>query len=122
VDTSGSIGAKELGIFAEEANAVLASYDCSVTVLYHDTEVQKVQTWRSSDGPLVLDAIGGGGTSHVCVFDWIAQAGEQPACVICLTDLETEFPTAIPAVPVLWAVTGGRVSEAPFGQVVPLLS
>jgi len=122
VDTSGSIGARELGIFAEEANAVLASYDCSVTVLYHDTEVQKVQIWRSSDGPLVLDAIGGGGTSHVCVFDWIAQAGDRPACVICLTDLETEFPSVIPDLPVLWAVTGGQLSAAPFGRVIPLLS
>jgi len=122
VDTSGSIGARMLGIFAEEANAVLASYDCSVTVLYHDTDVQKVQTWRSSDGPLILDAVGGGGTSHVCVFDWIAQASDRPACVICLTDLETEFPSVLPDVPVLWAVTGGQLSAAPFGRVIPLLS
>jgi len=120
VDTSGSIGPEMLGIFAEEANAVLASYDCSVTVLYHDTEIQKVQTWRSSDGPLVLDAVGGGGTSHVGVFDWIAQAGTSPTCVICLTDLYTEFPTTIPDMPVLWAVVGNDQPDAPFGQIVPL--
>ena len=63
-----------------EANAVLAAYDCAVTVLYHDTEVQKVQTWQSADGPLVLDPVGGGGTSHACVFDWIDRAGStRPA-------------------------------------------
>src|SRR5204863_1853871 len=36
VDTSGSIGDELLGVFAAEANAVLAAFDCSVTVLYHD--------------------------------------------------------------------------------------
>jgi predicted metal-dependent peptidase len=121
VDTSGSIGERMLGLFASEANAVLAAYDCSVTVLYHDSEVQKVQGWNSSDGPLLLDPVGGGGTSHVCVFDWIDRSGLIAACVICLTDLETEFPNVDPNLPVLWAVAGSA-SKAPFGQVVHLSS
>jgi predicted metal-dependent peptidase len=120
VDTSGSIDEKTLGLFAAEANAVLAAYDCSVTVLYHDTDVQKVQSWQSAEGPLVLEPVGGGGTSHACVFDWIDQAGITPACVICLTDLDTEFPAGIPAVSVLWAVAGPTPSDPPFGRVVSL--
>jgi predicted metal-dependent peptidase len=120
VDTSGSIGDEVLGVFAAEANAVLAAYECTVTVLYHDTEVQWVQTWHSADGPLVLDPVGGGGTSHACVFDWLDQSGLAPTCVVCLTDLETEFPTAPPAVPVLWAVPGGPPARPPFGRVVAL--
>ena len=120
VDTSGSIGERTLGLFAAEANAVLAAYDCAVTVLYHDTEVQKVQAWRSADGPLVLDPVGGGGTSHVCVFDWLDKSGLAPACVVCLTDLDTEFPVAPPTVPVLWAVPGKAPANPPFGQVVSL--
>jgi predicted metal-dependent peptidase len=122
VDTSGSIGEKLLGAFAAEANAVLAAYACAVTVLYHDTEVQKVQTWHSADGPLVLDPAGGGGTSHACVFEWLDRAGLAPACVVCLTDLETEFPPAPPAVPVLWAVAGRAPAPPPFGRVVSLSS
>jgi predicted metal-dependent peptidase len=120
VDTSGSIDEKLLGMFAAEANAVLGAYDCSVTVLYHDTEVQKVQTWQSADGPLVLDPVGGGGTSHACVFDWLIHSGASPACVICLTDLQTEFPANRPAVPVLWAVPGANPIDPPFGRVVAL--
>jgi predicted metal-dependent peptidase len=120
VDTSGSINEKLLGVFAAEADAVLAAYDCAVTVLYHDTEVQKVQSWQSRDGPLVLDPVGGGGTSHACVFDWIERAGVSPACVVCLTDLETEFPPVAPAVPVLWAVPGVAPGDPPFGRVVSL--
>jgi predicted metal-dependent peptidase len=120
VDTSGSISEAALGAFAAEANAVLAAYDCAVTVLYHDTEVQKVQTWASADGPLVLDPVGGGGTSHGCVFDWLIASGVEPACVICLTDLETEFPPRHPAAPVLWAVVGTPSTAPPFGRVVAL--
>jgi predicted metal-dependent peptidase len=120
VDTSGSIDEKLLGLFASEANAVLSAYDCSVTVLYHDTEVQKVETWQSADGPLVLEPVGGGGTSHACVFDWTEHAGLSPACVVCLTDLETEFPPVPPTVPVLWAVAGPVRTDPPFGRVVSL--
>ena len=91
-------------------------------MLYRDTEVQKVQTWQSSDGSLVLDPVGGGGTSHVCVFDWIERSGLNPACVVCLTDLETEFPLTVPAMPVLWAVAGKTPTLPPFGGVVSLYS
>jgi predicted metal-dependent peptidase len=120
IDTSGSIDERLLGLFASETNAVLNSFDCAVTVLYHDTEVQKIQSWRSSDGPLVLEPVGGGGTSHTCVFDWLINSGMDPACIICLTDLDTEFPCHIPATPVLWAVAGLATSAPPFGQVVAL--
>ncbi len=120
VDTSGSVGTQELGLFATEVNAVLEAYDCTVTVLFHDTAVQKIQTWQSCDGPLSLDPVGGGGTSHLCVFDWLASSGVEPACLICLTDLETSFPSDPPLVPVLWAVVGDTRTEPPFGSHVAI--
>ena len=118
VDTSGSVGPRELGAFAAEAEALLAAYDCSVTVLYHDARVQGVATWTPADGPLVLTPVGGGGTSHRCVFDWLARSALDPACVVCLTDLETCFPDAPPFAPVLWAVAGDCTVTPPFGRVV----
>jgi predicted metal-dependent peptidase len=120
VDTSGSIDDQTLGLFASETNGVLAAFECTLTILYHDSRVQAVQKWRSSEGPLVLQPIGGGGTSHACVFEWIDQSGLEPACVICLTDLETEFPATVPSMPVLWAVAGAAGAHPPFGQVVAL--
>lgn len=118
VDTSGSVGPKELGVFAAEANAVLEAFDCTVTVIYHDTDVQAVREWRSSDGPLSLEPVGGGGTSHRCVFEWLAASGLDPACVVCLTDLDTRFPSDPPLVPVLWAVVGSCRTVPPFGTRV----
>lgn len=119
VDTSGSVGPAELAAFACEVNGVLGAFDCTATVLFHDTEIQNEQHWRSSDGPLVLEPAGGGGTSHVCVFEKIAEAAITPSCVICLTDLYTDFP-ADPGLPVLWAVVGGNVAMPPFGRVVQI--
>ncbi len=75
IDTSGSINSKELGAFAAEAGALLAAYECLATVIYHDTVVQKVDDWSPVDGPLVLSPVGGGGTNHTCVFDWIDRVG-----------------------------------------------
>ncbi len=115
VDTSGSIGEKELARFAAEAQAILEAFDCTLTIVFHDAEVQQVQHWRSGDGPLTLEPVGGGGTSHVCVFDWVASQGEPPTCVVCLTDLYTDFPITPPAVPVLWAVVGDNDAQPPFG-------
>ena len=120
VDTSGSVGPAELAAFAAEADAILSSFDCTAAVAYHGAAVQKVESWQSTDGPLVLTPVGGGGTSHVCVFDRLAASGLSPACAVCPTDLDTEFPTAPPDVPVLWAVVGGNNSQPPFGRRVTL--
>jgi predicted metal-dependent peptidase len=120
VDTSGSVGPRELGLFAAEIEALLGAFDCTAAVLYHDTQVQKVETWTATDGPLVLTPIGGGGTDHRCVFDWVAAAAFDPAVVVCLTDLDTRFPDHPPAVPVLWAQVGSTRIDPPFGTVVPI--
>lgn len=118
VDTSGSIGDKELAVFGSEIQGILDGYDCTLTILYHDDAICGVQHWRSSDGPLVLEAKGGGGTSHVPVFDWIDKQGDSPACLVCLTDMCSSFPSVGPEYPVLWAAVGAGRATAPFGQLV----
>ena len=118
VDTSGSIGPKELAVFGAELEALLGSYDCSATIVYHDARIQKVEDWTPSDGPLVLKPVGGGGTDHRAVFDWMEAEGRHPAVIVCLTDLDTEFPAIPPVAPVLWAVVGANRSSPPFGRVL----
>lgn len=120
VDTFGSVGERELAVFAREVQGVLDAFDCTVTVLYHDTSVCGKQRWRSTDGPLVLEPVGGGGTSHECVFEWLARSDVQPSCLVCLTDLETRFPTQVSYLPVLWAVVRDAGRRPPFGQLVPI--
>jgi predicted metal-dependent peptidase len=120
VDCSGSVSGRELAAFAGEADAIVSAFDCSATVLYHDSAITNVQEWHPSDGPLVLQAKGGGGTDHRPVFDWLERSGKSPACVICLTDLDSRFPSRPPDVPVLWAVSGGKRPEPPFGRAIYL--
>lgn len=116
VDTSGSVSERELAIFATEIQGILEAFDCTITILYHDTDIQQEQQWQSSDGPLRLDPVGGGGTSHTCIFSWLAEQDTHPSCVVCLTDLETTFPQQPPDCPVLWAVIGKNQTLPPFGQ------
>src|SRR5262249_48403717 len=119
VDTSGSIGEAELNRFASEAQGILDAYDCDLTILYHDAEIQGVEHWSPSDGPLVLSPKGGGGTDHRPVFEWLEQQGIAPSCLICLTDMDSLFPETVPAFPVLWAST--RLCGNPvFGLCVPV--
>jgi predicted metal-dependent peptidase len=120
VDTSGSIGQAELDRFAAEVQGILDAYDVHLTVLYHDTEVTEVEEWSPADGSIKLRPIGGGGTSHCCVFKWLEERGLDPNCVICLTDLYTDFPPACPALPVLWAVVGDCPTHPPLGQRVSI--
>lgn len=118
VDTSGSVGQRELAIFANEVEAIVGAYDCTAQILYHDSAITKTQEWEPSDGPLKLEPVGGGGTSHIPVFAEIENDEDPPACVICLTDLYTAFPAKPCEIPTLWAVIGGNQSPPPFGQTI----
>ena len=60
---------------------------------------------------------GGGGTSHICVFDYIDQHKLTPRLFIGLTDLCSNFPTKKPPYPVLWVVP--KVHDTPpWGKVI----
>jgi predicted metal-dependent peptidase len=122
-DTSGSIycDAELLAKFAGEINSIMAEFPTStLTVIYADDGIQRVDVLHAGEGDeLSPDAPGGGGTSHIPVFEYIAKmdSDEPPSCVICLTDLETVFPRTPPEIPVLW-ITNHRTANAPFGETV----
>jgi predicted metal-dependent peptidase len=118
VDTSGSIGQEQLDRFGSEVQAILETYDCELTIIYCDAQVNRVDEWKSSDGPLKLTPCGGGGTSHIPVFDHIEEHQLDPVCLVCLTDLYTEFPKHAPEYPVLWAVESNPTGKAPWGQTL----
>jgi predicted metal-dependent peptidase len=118
IDTSGSIGQKELGLFAGEAQGIFESYKCAVRILYHDSEVVREERWEPSDGKLTLTPCGGGGTDHNCVFDRINESGELPTALVCLTDMWSSFPQLPPAYPVIWARIGGGGTIPAYGRLV----
>jgi len=120
VDTSGSIDQALIDAFAAEINAIAqAMKPEKVTVIYADARVQKVDVF-GRDEPILINPKGGGGTSFRPVFDYVADQGGVPACLVYLTDMEGAFPDEAPGYPVLWASTSRHVITAPFGEVVPV--
>jgi len=121
LDTSGSIGAGELGQFVSEIDAMKGQIRARVTLHACDERLDprgpwEFQHWESIALPQKLG--GGGGTRFVPVFDWIAAAHRRPDLLLYFTDAEGEFPRHAPAYPVIWLVKGsGRV---PWGERIQL--
>jgi len=116
VDTSGSIGESTLTRFASELDDIARQGASKITILYHDSDIVRVDEWTPGNGPLTLTPCGGGGTDHGPVFEWIDQnTDEAPAVLICLTDLYSSFPDDQPAYPVLWAAADSSAPH-PFGD------
>ena len=111
VDTSGSIGTKELEQFAGEISAICEEVQPeTIHVVYCDAAVQDVQEFGPSD-PLELEPKGGGGTDFRPVFEWVDNKDITPACLIYLTDLDCSSYPDPPAYPVLWATDSGDTAE-----------
>jgi predicted metal-dependent peptidase len=118
VDCSGSINSRHLGLFEAEVRSILAGQQPRlVHVLYFDTEVQKVETYRAGQ-PVKLAPVGGGGTDFRPCFRWLGERGITPQTLVFLTDLCGPFPGVVPLYPVIWASTEKR--NVPFGQVIPV--
>jgi hypothetical protein len=108
VDCSGSINARQLGLFEAEVRSILAGQQPRlVHVLYFDTEVQKSETYHAGL-PIKLTPAGGGGTDFRPCFHWLEERGITPQSLVFLTDLWGSFPEQAAPYPVLWASTDRR--------------
>jgi len=92
VDTSSSIDDDDLARIAGFLEGVLAANPGKLWVIYHTTDVYRVDEWVPEDGPLHLEKEQSGGTSHLAAFQEIKNRGIEPAVILAATDLETEFP------------------------------
>jgi predicted metal-dependent peptidase len=102
VDCSGSINARQLGLFEAEVRSILAGQQPRlVLVLYFDTDVQKVETYHASQH-VKLAPVGGGGTDFRPCFRWLEERGITPQTLAFLIDLWDTFPSDVPPYPVLW--------------------
>ncbi len=116
VDTSGSIGKRELEQFAAEISAISEETQPeAIHVVCCDAAVQSVQEFRASE-PVKLDPRGGGGTDFRPAFKWVTQKDIPPACLIYLTDLCCDSFPETPDYPVLWVTESRRT--APFGETI----
>lgn len=123
VDTSGSIGPKELQHFLGHVNAIIEK--CRPEMVYVmpcDAEVHRVVELTLDDLPITEDmakkmSLGGGGTSFKPPFRKVKKLGIEPDALIYLTDMYGDFPPDAPRYPVMWLSTAG-IDKAPFGDVI----
>ena len=85
IDTSGSISDEVLQHFGSILREVLSSYSqVEVDAVYCDAHVQRVDHHESGDPEFSNPNVGRGGTKFEPVFDWIAEQGEDPTCLVYL--------------------------------------
>jgi predicted metal-dependent peptidase len=123
VDTSGSIGDKEVAMFFAEMSGILEDVrPRKMFVVWCDAKVHRVD---EIDEAVDLAAIqkrgapGGGGTAFEPVFDWINDEMLVPDALVYLTDGYGSFPQTPPAYHVIWgSITPEGGVNYPFGDVV----
>ncbi len=122
LDSSGSVGQKELDVFFGNVWGILDDIRPSVIwLIWCDSKVhgEPIEIHDTADLLHVKSkgALGGGGTSFVPVFDEIRERGIEPDALIYLTDGEGTFPKKAPQYPVLWGnINPGK--KYPWGEVV----
>jgi predicted metal-dependent peptidase len=106
VDCSGSINARQLGLFEAEIRSILEGQRPSrVHVLYFDTAVHRGEVYHAG-GPIALSPVGGGGTNFAPCFRWLDERGIVPQTLVFLTDLCGAFPKEAPAYPSVVGING----------------
>lgn len=123
VDTSGSIGGRELAAFLSEAQSIFDSVKPElVDLIYwghnvaaHETyDEAALSTLRESTKPK-----GGGGTDPECMSKYLNEHGIKPDCIVMLTDGEVfgSWGSDWPA-PILWCIADNKHVTAANGVTV----
>lgn len=119
MDTSGSVGKKEMEILATEVQGILSSFNVELSVGYFDSNAYEPETIEANDYPLKLHPKGGGGTDFDAPVRYVIDNYLEPECVIILTDgYCSSFYKEEPSFPVLWVVYGKKEFNPPYGEVM----
>jgi predicted metal-dependent peptidase len=120
VDTSGSIGNKQLAYFFGEMRGILDDVRPErLVVIWCDAQVHKVDIIEDSNEVDSLKPKGGGGTDFRPVFDYIEQNDLRPDALVYLTDGYGSFGQA-PNYPVIWGDIANNEKGYPWGEVVKI--
>lgn len=122
IDTSGSIGQRELDNFLTEIKGICDNVRPSkVHVLYWDTAVCRHEVHEQAELDNLTKSTkpaGGGGTDATCVPPFLAEHGIKPECVVMLTDGYLGGDWGQWTVPVLWCILNNKHAQAPVGTTV----
>jgi predicted metal-dependent peptidase len=115
IDTSGSIGQKELNEFGSEIKGIVDEVRPSkVRVIYCDSRIAHIDEFGPDDD-LQFAAHGGGGTDFRPPFRWLEENQIVPRALVYLTDGYGPFPEQEPNFPVMWVINNHNVTP-PHGE------
>ena len=125
IDTSGSVGGKELREFMSEVVGIAKQVQPEVLdMIYWDSNVAAHEKY----GVHELDGLetktkpkGGGGTRPSCITAYLRENNLKPECAVVLTDgyVGDDWGGQWPC-PVLFVITGGNKVVAPVGKTIHL--
>jgi len=122
IDTSGSIGGRELAKFLGEVKGICDQVRPDVVrLLYWDTEVCADERYTGVEVEQIVDSTkpeGGGGTNVECVPAYMADSGIKPQAVVVLTDGYLGGSWGQWACPVLWCIVGNANARPDVGKYV----
>jgi predicted metal-dependent peptidase len=126
IDTSGSIGARELGAFLAEIKSVADTvHPEAIRILYWDTEVCGDERYVGDEADNIVQSTkpkGGGGTNVECVPQYIQDNQIKAQAVIVLTDGYLYGGWGEWHHPVLWTVLDNKNAQPDVGKTVHIKS
>ena len=121
VDTSASIGQRELTTFLSEIKSVCDNVRPDrIRLLYWDTEVCADETYDHAETDTLVQSTkpaGGGGTDVRCVSEYMTEHKINPQAVIVFTDGYV-FDWGTWTCPILWAIYDFERAKPDCGKVV----
>jgi predicted metal-dependent peptidase len=127
IDTSGSISQDELKEFTSELLAIGNSFpNIKMDIIICDAEVHETYelTRDNVDDILSMSMSGGGGTSHIPIYNYVNEHITDAKVIINFTDGFTDFPEDGNELPYdsLWVLSNNGCAEdhIPFGDIIRL--
>ena len=121
VDTSGSIGQRELQSFLTEIASIAHLMNPeAVRLMYWDTAVCREEKYEQGDYDGMIESTkpaGGGGTMVECVPRYMDEYGINPEVVVVFTDGQLGGSWGTWRSPVLWCITTKRI-KSPIGSTL----
>jgi predicted metal-dependent peptidase len=122
VDTSGSVGGKELAEFLSEVQGIAKEvHPEKVDLIYWDGAVAGHEEYDGTSVDNIVQSTqpkGGGGTDPRCVMEYLKDKNIQPEAIIMLTDGYIGDWGNEWQAPILWTICGGNNAYAPVGKTI----
>ncbi len=126
IDTSGSIGDRELQTFLSEVKGIIDNvHPDKVRMLYWDTEICKEEIYEMHEVDKLIQSTkpnGGGGTTVECVPEHLADHNVSPQATIILTDGYLGGSWGKWTCPTLWCILDNASARPDVGKCVHINS